>query len=131
MPVNDCYLVLFLLVSNHDRVWLLAAKHGYLVPLCSWIVCHLVAQLLGRYHHLICQGQNFGIAYATHIKSEGFQRFSIAHELGHYFLPGHIDAVLSDMDMHESRAGFTTGNKYEMEADHLLSRGGVLKMTLI
>lgn len=63
-------------------------------------------------------GQNFGIAYATHIESEGFQRFSIAHELGHYFLAGHVDAVLANGEIHESRAGFASGDKYEMEADH-------------
>jgi hypothetical protein len=42
---------------------------------------------------LLRNGDDFGILYATHIKSSGFQRFSISHELGHYFLPGHIDAV--------------------------------------
>lgn len=60
----------------------------------------------------------FGIAYATHIDSIGFQNFSVAHELGHYFLPGHVDAVLADGDVHESRAGFASGDRYEMEADH-------------
>lgn len=63
-------------------------------------------------------GQNYGIAYATHIESEGFQRFSIAHELGHYLLAGHVDAVLANGSIHESRAGFASGDKYEMEADH-------------
>ena len=43
---------------------------------------------------LIRYGQEFYIAYATHIQSEGFRRFSVAHELDHYFLPGHIDHVL-------------------------------------
>src|SRR5262245_11620884 len=63
-------------------------------------------------------GNSFGIAYATHIDNAGFQNFSVAHELGHYFLPGHVDAVLRDGDVHESRAGFTSGDRYEMEADH-------------
>ena len=63
-------------------------------------------------------GEDYGIAYATHIDNPGFQRFSIAHELGHYYLPGHIDAVLGDRDIHESRAGFTSGDRYELEADH-------------
>lgn len=61
---------------------------------------------------------SFGIAYATHIDNAGFQRFSVAHELGHYFLPGHIDAVLADGDMHESHAGFASRDRYELEADH-------------
>ena len=67
---------------------------------------------------LLRSGNRFGIAYATHIDNIGFQNFSVAHELGHYFLSGHIDAVLADGDVHESRAGFASGNRYEMEADH-------------
>ena len=67
---------------------------------------------------LLRVGNTFGIAYATHIDNIGFQHFSGAHELGHYFLPGHIDAVLADSDVHESRAGFASGDRYEMEADH-------------
>jgi hypothetical protein len=67
---------------------------------------------------LLRVGNAFGIAYATHIDNIGFQHFSVAHELGHYFLPGHIDAVLADDDVHESRAGFASGDRYEMEADH-------------
>ena len=67
---------------------------------------------------LLRNGNAFGIAYATHIDSIGFQNFSVAHELGHYFLPGHVDAVLSNGDIHESRAGFASGDRYEMEADH-------------
>ena len=33
----------------------------------------------------IRMGEQYGIAYATHIENEGFQRFSVAHELGHNF----------------------------------------------
>ena len=67
---------------------------------------------------LLRHGNTFGIAYATHIHNIGFRHFSVAHELGHYFLPGHIDAVVSDGDVHESHAGFGSGDRYEMEADH-------------
>ena len=67
---------------------------------------------------LLRVGNTFGIAYATHIENTGFQHFSVAHELGHYFLPGHIDAVLANSDVHESRAGFASGDRYELEADH-------------
>lgn len=63
-------------------------------------------------------GDSFGIAYATNINNAGFQRFSVAHELGHFFLPGHIDAVLASGNLHESRAGFASGARYELEADH-------------
>ena len=66
---------------------------------------------------LLRHGNDFGIIYATHIPSPGFQRFSVSHELGHYFLPGHIDQVIKD-GVHVSRAGFVTNDPYELEADH-------------
>lgn len=84
-------------------------------------------------HDIVCQGMPsknsgvsgmfiksrdaYGILYATHINNEGFQRFSIGHELGHYFLPGHSEAVFSGGIIHESRAGFVSSDKYESEAD--------------
>lgn len=67
---------------------------------------------------LIRVGDFFGIAYATHIDNEGFKHFSVAHELGHYHLPGHPEAVFRDGDVHESRAGFVSDDRYEAEADH-------------
>jgi hypothetical protein len=67
---------------------------------------------------LVRLGNDFAIGYATHIDNEGFKRFSIAHEIGHYRIPGHIDAVLAHGDIHESRAGFVADDPYEREADH-------------
>lgn len=66
---------------------------------------------------LIRVGQEFAIAYATHIDNEEFQRFSVAHELGHYFLPGHPEAVLGPDGIHQSRADFHSTDRYEIEAD--------------
>ena len=66
---------------------------------------------------LIRYGNEFAIAYATHIQSEGFRRFSIAHEIGHYILPGHFEAVLAHEHVHYSHAGFTTNDPFEREAD--------------
>lgn len=67
---------------------------------------------------LIRQGNDFAIAYATHIDSLGFQHFSIAHELGHFFLEGHVYAVIGSDGVHQSHAGFSSDNRYELEADH-------------
>ena len=67
---------------------------------------------------LVRTGDEFGILYATHITSPGFQRFSVAHELGHYFLEGHIDHILPQSGTHVSEAGFTSADPFELEADH-------------
>lgn len=58
----------------------------------------------------------FGIFYSTAIQNEGFQNFTIAHELGHYFIPDHPSAVLVD-GKHLSRSGFISKNRFEREAD--------------
>ena len=83
---------------------------------------------------LLRHGNSFGILYSTFIDNEGFQRFSVAHELGHYFLEGHIDHVFSNGTIHSSRAGFVTDDPYELEADHfatgLLMPENLFKKTL-
>jgi len=66
---------------------------------------------------LIKAGDNFGILYATHIPVAGFQNFSIAHELGHYFLPNHPENVFRSGNIHESNAGFSSEDKFEKQAD--------------
>lgn len=67
---------------------------------------------------LLRHGDSFGILYATHVQNEGFQRFSIAHELGHFILDGHVDHVLPKDGSHTSHAGFVSADPYELEADH-------------
>ena len=83
---------------------------------------------------LIRVGQAFAIAYATHIESQGFRRFSIGHELGHFLLPGHAEAILDDKGVHESFAGFRSDNVFEKEADSfaaaLLMPGGPFSAAL-
>ena len=67
---------------------------------------------------LVRVGNEFAIAYSTHLQNEGFENFSVGHELGHFYLKGHIDAVIPDGNgFHESRAGFDSKNRYEIEAD--------------
>ena len=63
----------------------------------------------------------FGIGYPTHVNNQGFRRFSVAHEIGHYRLPGHVDAVLDARGQHFSKAGFRSTDRYEQEADQFAS----------
>ena len=69
---------------------------------------------------LLRHGDSFGIVYAEDARGTGFQRFSIAHELGHYFLDGHCDQLLTH-GMHASRAGQGATDPYEREADAFAS----------
>src|ERR1700722_19993028 len=63
-------------------------------------------------------GDAFGILYSSRFASEGFKRFTVAHELGHYFLQGHIGALFGGgQQCHYSESGFTSDDKYEREAD--------------
>ena len=67
---------------------------------------------------LVRVGNNFVIIYSTRIENEGFIRFTVAHELGHYFLPGHVDALLINGEPHYSQSNFVSTNPFELEADH-------------
>lgn len=69
---------------------------------------------------LVYANTQFGIQYATYIDNPGFQRFCVAHELGHYTIPDHPDKILAD-GFHESHAGFISDNSCEIEADHFAS----------
>jgi len=63
-------------------------------------------------------GNAFGIQYSVHINNDGFRRFTVAHELGHYFLPGHIETLLPDgQSRHMSRSGFVSDDRFERQAD--------------
>lgn len=68
---------------------------------------------------LLKVGDEFAIGHASHVSNEGFIRFTVAHELGHYFLPGHIDLLFRDgVTVHTSRSGFVSDDPQELEADH-------------
>ena len=71
---------------------------------------------------LVRSGNNFGILYATDIPNIGYQRFTVAHEIGHYVLDGHMDHLqLQDGDIHYSKVGFH-GDKYEREANYFAAQ---------
>ncbi len=64
-------------------------------------------------------GNTFGIQYATYTGNVGFERFSLAHELGHFLVEGHVDHFTSEGQvLHKSHAGFVSDEAYEREADH-------------
>ncbi len=67
---------------------------------------------------LIHERGDFIIAYAANTGNEGFERFCIAHELGHFHIPGHVEALFKTGTVHESRAGFISDSKHEREADN-------------
>lgn len=59
------------------------------------------------------------LIYSSEHQNAGFENFSIAHELGHYCLPGHPEQILQSGGQHFSRAGFSEGSlSIELEADH-------------
>jgi hypothetical protein len=47
-------------------------------------------------------------------------RFSIAHELGHYYIPEHRQRLMQGKS-HDSKAGFICDDDFEKEADHFAS----------
>jgi hypothetical protein len=61
------------------------------------------------------------ILYSTAIDNIGFQNFTIAHELCHYFLEDHIDKIIGPEGIHLSKANFSPKYKYETEADQFAS----------
>lgn len=69
---------------------------------------------------LLYKDNKFGILYGTHIDQIGFQHFSIAHEIGHYCIPGHPEKLLQSGE-HKSHAGFKSDDRCELEADHFAS----------
>jgi Zn-dependent peptidase ImmA (M78 family) len=71
---------------------------------------------------IIFNDAGVAIFHSTDIASAEFQRFTIAHELGHYFLEGHPEEIQKSAPIHISRAGFTQGDSsIELEADHFAS----------
>ena len=80
-------------------------------------------------------GDIFGIMYGSKFASEGFKRFTVAHELGHYFLDGHVHHLFGDGQfIHKSESGFLSKNEHERQADAfaaaLLMPKGLFKTAL-
>lgn len=80
------------------------------------------SQVTGISGALILVGNEATIIYSTEYRNEGFENFSIAHELGHYCIPGHPEEIIAAGGTHFSRADFTQGaSSIELEADHFAS----------
>lgn len=79
---------------------------------------------------MIFAGGEVTLIYSTEHNNPGFERFSISHELGHFFLPGHPEEIHKQGGSHISRANFTQGSSIELEADHFAS-GLLMPSTLV
>ncbi len=66
---------------------------------------------------LIQAGDSLGILCSTSIRNKGYQRFTIAHELGHFSLTEHHRYLFEQGALHRSESGFTSSVSYEREAD--------------
>ena len=100
------------------------------LPVCPFIIAKRVGVLVqpkyssepGVSGFLMRVGNEFGIQYSQHIQNQGFIRFTVAHELGHYFLHGHADHLFASGDgVHASRSGFVSDDRYERQADFFAS----------
>jgi Zn-dependent peptidase ImmA (M78 family) len=64
----------------------------------------------------------FGIGYSNRIQNPGYVNFTVSHELGHYFISGHVEKLFtSGAGTHASRSGFVSDDPCEREADFFAS----------
>jgi hypothetical protein len=69
-----------------------------------------------------CEVERF-LLFHPEVESAEFPsrvRFSIAHELGHYYIPEHRQQLMQG-NSHDSKAGFICDDNFEREADHFAS----------
>jgi len=66
---------------------------------------------------LLRNGENYCIFYATYLGNPGFENFSIAHELGHYFIEGHPEQIFKSDNTHISVENLMSDNEIERQAD--------------
>ena len=70
------------------------------------------------------RGDSFGIIVSQSCPTIGHRRFSLAHELGHYHVDGHVDAMfVGGSEIVESKGGFFRNRRdpLEREADWFAS----------
>jgi hypothetical protein len=82
------------------------------------IVVQASDKLEGSFSGCLLQAAgSFGILYSMGIQNKGYQRFTVAHELGHFSLTDHHRVLFERGALHRSESGFTSGAWYEREAD--------------
>lgn len=68
---------------------------------------------------LMCVENDLKIVYSNRTSNIGFQHFTIAHELGHFFHPGHLEELFSGGEtLHQSRGAFASKKRVERQADN-------------
>lgn len=68
---------------------------------------------------LMCVGNDLKIVYSNRTSNIGFQHFTVAHELGHFFHPGHLEELFAGgATMHQSRGAFVSKKRVERQADN-------------
>lgn len=67
---------------------------------------------------LMRTNDQFAIIYSESLANSGVINFTIGHELGHYFLEGHAEALFPDgAGIHQSTGAFRSADPREREAD--------------
>jgi len=91
----------------------------FFIAKCEDIVCEKIPSTSsGVSGCLAGKDDKFGIFYGDYFSNDGFCRFTVAHELGHYFLAGHWEHVFADgQRRHNSESGFSSDDPIEREAD--------------
>jgi hypothetical protein len=71
------------------------------------------------YGALYKNDDGFKIILSAECHTDGQRRFTLCHELAHYFLDGHVDVLFGGSEVHMSDTSHFRGNKhwYEVEAD--------------
>lgn len=78
----------------------------------------------GVYGALWCEGLSFGIVISDACPTRGLRNFSVAHELGHYHIDGHLESLLGGEDGQVASLGShfrDQQDKHEREADWFAS----------
>ncbi len=78
------------------------------------IVVEASDELEGSFSRCLLQaGASFGILHSTGSRNKRYQRFTVAHELGHFSLTQHHRVLFEKGALHRSESGFTSGAWYE------------------